>query len=281
MLKVRTIELDYAEALKNNRFYHNDDPVSTHFFNALQTIFPSGERFFIDLARDSLVELHARSDDPSYKELEERVKAFIQQEARHAKEHSAVAKILEESGYEFVKPHMERQERLRLHNNKTLSLHWRAAFTAAVEHFTSSFAYVVLLKDSNMIESFSDPSFRALFFYHAVEEVEHRCIAHEISEKIGVSSSLRILSFLLIILDQMINIRLRQRLFMQADGKWDFKYRIRTWKFVWGFNGVAWQMLPILMSYLKPGFDPERVFNAEEIARINVQCEHYGLEGLG
>jgi len=281
MLKVRSINLDYAEALKRNRFYHNDDPVSTHFFNALQTVFPSGERFFIDLARDSLVEFEKHSDkDPSYNKLKENIHGFIKQEARHSKEHGEVAKILEESGYEFIKPLMERQEKLRIHNNEKLSLHWRAAFTAAVEHFTSSFAYMVLLKDSNIIEKFSEPAFSELFFYHAVEEVEHRCIAHDICEKMGVSGGLRAFTFLLIILDQMINIRLRQRLFMQADDKWSFKYRYRAWKFVWGMNGIAWQMMPILLSYFKPRFDPEKIFNAEEIACINEQCENYGVEGI-
>ena len=48
----RVVRFDYESVLRQNRYWHGGDPVVTHFFNALQAMFPEGERFFMDSARD-------------------------------------------------------------------------------------------------------------------------------------------------------------------------------------------------------------------------------------
>ncbi len=51
-LLTRIVRFDYAGAMRSNRYWHGNDPVTTHFFNGLQALFPEGERFFMDAARD-------------------------------------------------------------------------------------------------------------------------------------------------------------------------------------------------------------------------------------
>ena len=58
-LITRIVRFDYASALRSNRYWHGNDPVTTHFFNALQALFPDGERFFMDSARDVRDEIGA------------------------------------------------------------------------------------------------------------------------------------------------------------------------------------------------------------------------------
>ena len=45
------------EGMRRQQYWLANDPVLTHFFNALQATFPEGERFFIDSARDVRVKL--------------------------------------------------------------------------------------------------------------------------------------------------------------------------------------------------------------------------------
>jgi predicted metal-dependent hydrolase len=62
------------------RFWMNNDPFLTRVFDALSLTFPDGERYFIQsvrLFRDKIT-------DP---ELEQRVGAFIRQEAQHGIAH--------------------------------------------------------------------------------------------------------------------------------------------------------------------------------------------------
>ena len=36
----RTVHFDYETVMRENRYWHGGDPVTTHFFNALQAMFP-------------------------------------------------------------------------------------------------------------------------------------------------------------------------------------------------------------------------------------------------
>ena len=72
----RKLTIDLTEALKDKPYWLDNDPVKTHFFNALQSAFPEGERMFIDSARD----VRDRYGDKLSEELKEQIKLFIKQE---------------------------------------------------------------------------------------------------------------------------------------------------------------------------------------------------------
>ena len=72
--------------------YLNNNPVATHFVNSLHMIFPDGEKYFIR-------SLKAFSDKISDPELQERVRAFIHQEAQHMNAHKKIWDKLKELTY--------------------------------------------------------------------------------------------------------------------------------------------------------------------------------------
>ena len=76
------------------RFWLMGSPHATHYSNALNSLFPEGERFFIRSVKHYL----DRIDDP---ELLKRVKGFFGQEGRHGHEHDRWNHILEAQGYEI------------------------------------------------------------------------------------------------------------------------------------------------------------------------------------
>lgn len=77
------------------RYWFNNDPVLTHFMNALSLSFPDGEQFFVDSVR------HFRdvvTDETRQKDIS----GFIGQEAMHSLEHKSFNAMLAAQGYEAI-----------------------------------------------------------------------------------------------------------------------------------------------------------------------------------
>jgi len=72
------------EGMRAQRYWFNNDPVLTPFFNALQATFPEGERFFIESARDVRVRV-GEANFPA--PLAQDLKSFIHPEAWHGEAH--------------------------------------------------------------------------------------------------------------------------------------------------------------------------------------------------
>src|SRR5699024_453303 len=84
-IKARSPHFDLLPAMQENRYWLGNDPVLTHFVNALQSIFPEGERMFIDAARDVAEKV---GEDNLPPQLRADLKAFIRQEGWHGKQHN-------------------------------------------------------------------------------------------------------------------------------------------------------------------------------------------------
>lgn len=149
------------------RHWLNNDPIATAFFNALSITFPRGEAFFIDSVR-------AFRDDLPMK-LAGEIAAFIRQEVVHGREHLAFNRQMIDQGYDVS----------RLDADVTLVLDLaygrppivRLAATMALEHFTAILAHE-LLRDPSHLDG-ADPELAALWRWHAVEEIEHKGVAHD------------------------------------------------------------------------------------------------------
>ena len=74
------------------KFWQNGDPVATAFYNCLSLTFPRGEAFFIE----SVKEFRDRTPP----KLQKEIRAFVQQEVIHSREHLALNRRVEESGYD-------------------------------------------------------------------------------------------------------------------------------------------------------------------------------------
>ena len=162
------------------RDWHAKGPQVTHFFNALSVFFPVGERFFITSVRNY-------RDQVSDADLKEAVTAFIGQEAMHGREHENYNRLLQDSGMP-----VQGMERLVVRVLGTVQKFtpqsWQLSATLALEHHTAIIADL-LLSNSGLLEG-SEPAFKRLWQWHALEETEHKAVAYDVwNEAVGSQSS--------------------------------------------------------------------------------------------
>ncbi len=88
---VRRMDFSFSETPK---YWWDGQPFMTQFMNNLSSLFPYGEKFFVDSVRA----VRDRLEDP---QLKKDVSAFIGQEAMHSKEHAAYNEYAEEHGVDL------------------------------------------------------------------------------------------------------------------------------------------------------------------------------------
>lgn len=168
------------------------DPHTTHVVNVLHLLLPAGERWFCDIYRQALP---AVGDE----ELRRDVKAFIGQEATHARAHSLVLDHLlaqridprpftrvVELGFGLARvptPPDWLPRRLRQALARHMLVNWLAVI-AAIEHFTSALGWWILI-GRGLDEAGADPEMLALLRWHGAEEVEHRSVAFDTYRALG------------------------------------------------------------------------------------------------
>ena len=152
----------------SERHWVRQDPVATAFFNALSAVFPHGETFMIR----SLIPWVDRVPDP----LRAEVKAFIEQEAGHAREHVGMNKALTSAGYD-IEP-LDRKIRAFAAFFDDASDIVKLTATMCIEHFTAIIAAELLANRYHLAGV--DDDILELWLWHAVEEVEHKGVAFDV-----------------------------------------------------------------------------------------------------
>jgi len=229
----------------------NNDPFKTRFFDAMSTLFPVGEKFFITCVRD----FKDRIQDPK---LLEDIKDFTRQEAQHGMLHTRYNNRLKAQGI-AVDAILQRQEhRLFGIIRKRLSREFTLGITTASEHITSIMADCFVERPE--IFEGADHRMRALYVWHAMEEMEHKGVAYDVLTDVAKSSYLnRIGSMLLVTLIFPYHVYRIMAHMLQADGfsGWE---RTKIWaKGLWWLYKPGGVFMPILakyFAYLKPGFHP-------------------------
>ena len=157
------------------RWWFFGNPYPTHVSNALNLLFPDGERFFIRSVKHYMDVIE---QDP---ELLARVRGFFGQEGRHGHEHERYNKLLEEQGYDL-------ERFLSLYRywayevlEKSMPPVLRLAATAALEHFTATMAENALRSD---LLDHAHPLLRDLLRWHAAEEIEHKSVAFDVLQRV-------------------------------------------------------------------------------------------------
>ena len=170
------------------KYYMNNNPVSTHFLNSLHLIFPDGEKYFIRSVR-------AYADKIQDPVLKERVKGFISQEAQHMSAHKKVWEKIQQTSpiakdflsfynytcYEILEP---------LTRN-TIGDSLPLAITAALEHYTAVIAEVALSDDGKILSEINK-EMKELLYWHAAEEIEHKSVAYDVYEEMVGNYPIRI-----------------------------------------------------------------------------------------
>ena len=158
------------------KFWLDNDPFKTRFFDAMSTLFPVGEKFFITCVRD----FKDRITDP--KVLQD-IKDFTRQEAQHSMLHTQYNNRLKEQGV-AVDAILEGQEK-RLFGiiRKVFSREFTLGITSASEHITAIMADCFVERPE--IFANADERIRALYVWHAMEEMEHKGVAYDVMQDIA------------------------------------------------------------------------------------------------
>lgn len=264
MITLRQVDYDYLPELKKNRIWHNDGVVTTHFFNAMQSIFPDGEGFILDSVHDILDSLpDTKRLDP---QLREDLDTFIKQEEQHTKEHKKWTRALIDAGYDRMEEYDDLGLRLRRWFRRSFSLKNRLSFTAGAEHYTGSIAYVLVFKKPELFIHAASP-FKELLLYHAMEELEHKGVCIDLYNQLAGGYLRRILGFVLISIDISLLIYYRQKYLHIRDGLWDRSHRWEMMRFYLGKNGLLKALWPNIRAYFRPSFHPWQIDERENFER--------------
>jgi predicted metal-dependent hydrolase len=178
-----------------------NEPEASHIMNTLHLILPAGEFWFCRVYNKAL---------PLVRDvrLREDVQGFVKQEAQHARAHdSALTPYLVRHGIDPTpftdKLHWLFDQLLCDHPlgdnavSRSLQPWWlrqRVGLIAAVEHFTCVLGDWII---SSRSLDHADPVMLDLLRWHGAEEVEHRCVAHDLHVHIGGSMLMRWLYMLI------------------------------------------------------------------------------------
>ncbi|MBH1987691.1 MAG: metal-dependent hydrolase [Burkholderiales bacterium] len=233
------------------KYWLDNDPFKTRFFDALSTLFPIGEKFFITCVRD----FRDRITDP--KMLQD-IKDFTRQEGQHGILHTQYNNRLKAQGI-AVDAILEGQEKrlfgiIRKHFSREFTL----GITAASEHITAIMADCFVERPE--IFAHADERIRALYVWHAMEEMEHKGVAYDVLVDVAQASyRTRIASMLLVTFLFPFHVFRIMSHMLQVDGfsRWQ---RTKIWaKGLWWLykpGGIYLPMMGKYFSYLKPGFHP-------------------------
>ncbi len=244
-LQHRRTRFDFSQV---PTYWSGGDPFVTRFHDALSINFPLGERFFIE----SVAAFADRVEDPA---LRAAIDVFSRQEGQHGGAHSQYNKLLRKQGIDVDKI----LEVLAGHKRATQRLppKLQLALTAAAEHLTATLAEG-LLRDPAFLGSSTDPEMRALYLWHAVEEVEHKAVAFDVFQRAaGGSYWLRVRAMLMITVYLHLRVASLMGHMFEADKLADRGAIVRRglWR-MYGPRGMLTRMLPSYLAWFKPGFHP-------------------------
>lgn len=232
------------------RHWVRGDPYATAFFNALSAVFPYGETFMIKCMVPWVDRI-----PPS---LAREVRAFIEQEAGHAREHVGMNRALIEAGYDVAPLDRKIRSFVKLFENASDIVKLTA--TMCIEHFTAIVA-AEILRDKRHLDG-TEGELRELWLWHAVEEVEHKGVAFDVWQYATKDwNPVRAWGWrsgfmLLITLSFFINRTLGQIELLRQDGIGFGTALRRIMRGGFGKGGIGRNVLRPWTAFFRPGFHP-------------------------
>jgi len=251
---VRRMDFPFAES-GIPRHWLGGSMVGTALANGLNLVFPDGERFFVRSVRHYLDDI----EDP---ELRDRIKRFFGQEGQHAREHERLLEILREQGYDldaFLHPYRHLAYEVLA---PALPAKLRLSITAALEHFTASFAVHAL--SSGLLEQNAPPVLAELLMWHAAEEIEHKDVAYDVLQTVDDSYALRVAGLIAAVVALWGFWAHATVVLLRQEPDFDIRRVAREW-LARGANGQRPSngMPAAFLQYLAPDFHPNKVPNDE------------------
>lgn len=240
------------------------DPFKSMVLSALSGTFPEGERFFVDSVRH-----YQRRLGPA---LAAQVSGFIGQEAHHGREHDAFNDFLQRKGLpmddigKFVHNGMNFLRR-------RLSPERQLAMTCALEHFTAILAEMALENPDFFAPM--DERVKALWYWHAIEESEHKAVAFDVfQDQVGsywIRSSQMVINTLEFVFFTGYH---THQLFKARGIQRDWGMLRRGFREFLVEPGWLRRMGKAYLAYYKPGFHP---WQRDTTAAMNHWKRVYGI----
>ena len=253
----------FGRELRQDRWWIGGDPYGSTFLTALSITFPQGEAMFIDAVR-------AHRDGVPDK-LAGEIRAFIQQEVIHSREHVAFNRKAAETGYDFTRIQARVDEVMDLIRERPAIVN--LASTIALEHYTATMAKQ-FLTDPKVLDG-ADPEWAGLWRWHAIEEIEHKGVAYDTwlhatrdwsrwrrwklkSVMMGIIT----LNFWKHRVEAMLDL-------LAQDGVTGWRARWGIAKYLLGRPGTLRKLIPDLVAYYLPGFHPWNDDDRALIGRVD------------
>ena len=236
------------------RYWVNNNPVITCFYNALSTVIPEGERFFIGTVRAVL-------DDINEPQLKQEVRQFIIQESNHRAGHHRLNDWIARQGYpmQSCENHIKR---LQSSIERFFSTRQQLAATLALEHYSAMLTDQFLREP--LLSCDMHPKIRTFLVEHSVEEIEHKAVAFDVYQSAFGSYPVRIWQMLLITFFFLPNVVYIQWRYLWHDRQ---LLNLKAWAgamhYFWFRPGWFRRIIPGYFRYFKPGFHPWQHDNSE------------------
>lgn len=264
---VRRANLDFGLDEDIPRYWFDGDPFKSRFFDAMSMLFPEGERFFIECVRDYKNEV----TDP---DLIEQVKDFTFQEGQHSQVHIRYNNRLARQGVAVEKSMARQREMIEWTRRKFPSKNTLSE-TAAAEHITAMMAEFLLNHAPEFADA--DSRIRAIYFWHAIEETEHKAVAFDVLQKVAKAGYFTRVSGLAVesVLFPYFIFQLMRHMFEVDELEDKGKVWMRGLWWLYGPRGLFTRMLPTYLRYFKPGFHPWQRKTSRDFDRWLAEYEHF------
>ncbi len=249
-LTITPRDMRFGRGQAYRRWWLNDDPVATAFYNALSVTFPKGEGYFIASLR------RFEADVPP--QLAKEIKAFVRQEAIHTREHMAFNRHVTDQGYDTSRLEARVDHELAIADGRPPIANLAA--TMCLEHFTAILAHQLVANPRHLAGG--DQAAADLWRWHAIEEIEHKGVAYDAwlhaTRDWSRFRRWRVKALvMLIVTARFFRGRTVGMLDLLAqDGFASRKVKWRLFAYAFGRPGMARKVMGAWVSFFLPGFHP-------------------------
>ena len=243
-------DLRFGRGAAMKRWWLNNDPIATAFYNALSVTFPKGEAYFCESVKAF------REGTPP--KLAGEINAFVKQEVIHSREHVAFNRHVVDQGYDVTLLEQHVDEALALTKGRPIIANLAA--TMALEHFTAMLAHELIANPRHLAGGEQQPV--ALWRWHAAEEIEHKGVAYDTwlhaTKDWSRWRRWKVKSIVMLLTTQRFFVGRTKGMLelLRQDGLTGPKVWAQLFWYAFGRPGMARKIAGAWVSYFLPGFHP-------------------------